>query len=478
MKALQVLSKPKLGSLAFILVVSVVLGLPLLLHGPLVSGADTYEHLNLITRFSEQFWRGDLYPRWLIDMNHGLGSPTYFVFPPLPAYVCVLLQPLARVFHFNAFTLAAFLPLLGSGICAFLWLRTMASGRVAAVAATLYMMMPYHLAIDLYHRCAIPECWGFVWMPLILYFAQGGVAGGRRAAAGLAIMSALMIFSHLISLAMFFPVPVGLAMVQSPAGQRLGSGIRIVAAMALGAGVSAIYLFPALSNEPYISAARFVSTEFYRPGNHLLSFGMGLFALSASGLPRYLQIISWDAISVVLLAAVGGFVAFTVGPRDSRKTVLFWIIVCCSAVFMMSRLSSPIWLSFHKLHEAVEFPWRFSTQLCLGALPLLVIALSHSLRDWPLPKAITFSIVFLVSAIWLASYGRVWWRYKVDMPPPPQDERRPISDHDVLLRAWLPPGTDQWSSLIAATGPKVRFKEGNGYVQGLLWKPRQSEFKT
>jgi hypothetical protein len=76
-----------------------------------------------------------LYPRWLADMNHGLGSPTYFVFPPLPAYLCVLLGPVGRAVHFNAFNFAAFLALLAWGICAFVFLRSKVGPTQAAVGA-------------------------------------------------------------------------------------------------------------------------------------------------------------------------------------------------------------------------------------------------------------------------------------------------------------------------------------------------------
>ena len=33
-----------------------------------------------------QLWSGELYPRWLLGMNSGFGSPTFFVYGPLPYY--------------------------------------------------------------------------------------------------------------------------------------------------------------------------------------------------------------------------------------------------------------------------------------------------------------------------------------------------------------------------------------------------------
>ena len=34
--------------------------------------------------FSQQFWDGELYPRWLPEPNQGFGGATYFFYPPLP----------------------------------------------------------------------------------------------------------------------------------------------------------------------------------------------------------------------------------------------------------------------------------------------------------------------------------------------------------------------------------------------------------
>jgi hypothetical protein len=44
--------------------------------------------------FAAQFWSGELYPRWLMDMNSGLGSPTFFFYAPIPYFVTSLIYPL------------------------------------------------------------------------------------------------------------------------------------------------------------------------------------------------------------------------------------------------------------------------------------------------------------------------------------------------------------------------------------------------
>jgi len=137
------LTRSDLGPLASILLVALLFGLPLLWFGPYQDGHDTAEHINFTGYFAEQFWKGELYPRWLVDMNTGLGSPSYFVYPSLPAFVFILVQPIAGILRLNAFSLAAWLPLLGSGFAAYIWLRTDAKRLVATLCAVLYMSMPY-----------------------------------------------------------------------------------------------------------------------------------------------------------------------------------------------------------------------------------------------------------------------------------------------------------------------------------------------
>ena len=101
-------------------IAAIILAFPMLRYGPLPTGHDTSEHLTYFRHFSPQFWSGDLYPRWLVTMNYGLGSPTFFVYPPFPSYASALLAPLGSALHFNAFNVAEFLALFVSGISAFL----------------------------------------------------------------------------------------------------------------------------------------------------------------------------------------------------------------------------------------------------------------------------------------------------------------------------------------------------------------------
>jgi len=80
-------------ALGLLLLWGAVLGLPLLSRGFRVDGHDFWAHTTWGGHFARQFWAGDLYPRWLVDHDEGLGRPTFF-YPPLPFWLTARLGPL------------------------------------------------------------------------------------------------------------------------------------------------------------------------------------------------------------------------------------------------------------------------------------------------------------------------------------------------------------------------------------------------
>jgi hypothetical protein len=460
-----------------LVVASLLLALPFLLYGPLPNAHDGAEHLNFTRFFSEQFWSGDLYPRWLRDMNHGLGSPSYFVYPPLPAYVCVAIEPICRLLHLNAFNIAAWLSLLCSGLCAFLWLRTFAVKRTAFVCSVLYMAMPYHLAIDLYRRSALSECWAFAWMPLLLYFAARITAGKRRSYYGFAITFALLIFSHLISVAMFFWIPVVWAVLVSRPGMKIVVALRLGLAMVLGSALSAVYLLPALSNAKYMPASRFMfNNEGYRLSNQLVFLGKGLFAHFTH--ENFLQTISLTVAGMLVLCIAAGVVAAL--PRSGKPNVqvYFWSSVGCFSVAMMCKGSAAIWQHIPSLHEAIQYPWRFNAVLCIAVTALLALGLtSLSARTVRLKAAIA-GVVIIIAGISLLVCGNILRFYALEKHNLVTDQTQLVNEHDGWFHAWVTPGTNQQAALAATEGPQVYVAEGTGYVRLTNWQPRLIDFDS
>lgn len=236
-----------------LILVGCVLMLPIIFYGTPFQSDDGITHARWYIHFSEQFWNGELYPRWLVGMNNGLGSPVLFYYPPVPYFLTSLLKPLFPndVFGWYQMGFSALYALILSGIFAYLWLKQIADEATALITAILYMATPYHLAFDLYIRFSFAEFWAFVWLPLILYFTHKMLDGKRPALVGFAITYALLIMTHLPTTLIFSIIPIGYAAVLS-ADAKLQNIGKIAASMILGAGLSAIYLYPAMTMQKYV----------------------------------------------------------------------------------------------------------------------------------------------------------------------------------------------------------------------------------
>jgi hypothetical protein len=436
----------------------------------MLSGHDTKEHINFGKYFAEQFWEGDLYPRWLLNMNHGLGSPSLFVYPPLPAYVYALLLPVAKILHLDAFCLGEYLCLLTSGLSAFFWMTTLAGRRVSLVVATLYMLMPYHLAVDFYRRGALAESWALAWIPLVLYFTTQAVRKKRYAIAGLALAYALLIVSHLISVLLFSALPLLLALTIAERGRKARALWTVIGGLALGTAVSAAYLVPAFANAKYFPVSR-VGGVVYPPENQLLVYGKKMF----TGDPQtgFVQSVALVTADTVLFIAFCGIMALKNGPRERKKLALFWLAVCPIPFFLVSMPSLAVWKALPWLTTAVQYPWRFDVILCVAALPLAAFLLSDVFRA-KRPKWGLLFVVLFFAATWVAGYAAAVKRYAL----PSGDRALTANEDDGWLEAWAPAGMDQYSALRASTGPRARFLTGQGAAAVLLWKPRHIEVQT
>ena len=466
--ASTVVVRPNVWSLWILGIAALILALPMLVHGPMLQGHDTYEHLNYSRHFSEQFWSGEWYPRWLTGMNHGLGSPTLFVYPPLPSYLYTILEPLGAGCHFDAFRMGEFLALFGSGICSFLWLSTMTSRGVALACAVLYMLMPYHLAIDFYRRTALSECWALVWIPLVLYFSTQLQRPKPRFSVGLAVAYAMLILSHLVSAFIISLIPLAVALTFSPRGHKLKSFLYTAAGMLLGVGLSCFYFLSALSHAKYFPVSRLPLWSYLE--GHLLTLGLMLHK-SSDG---FIRLMSLTVVDMVAVCIVCGVFVLATGHKGSKKRVLFWLMICVAPVLLMHGRSAAIWHACPPLFAAIQYPWRLNIVLCIATLPIVATFLSGISDVRPLFRAGVLALLFVLLTPWLASYGSIWGRYKVETAR----QMTSVSDDDGWFPAWTAPGIDEATALQATTGPKVRFLADMGTANIVLWKPRHIEFQT
>jgi len=423
--------------IVWILAATVILGYPVLRWG-LPRGHDSIVHVQWYACFSKQFWQGDLFPRWLASMNAGLGSPSLFVYGPLPYYATSLLEPLVRLWPSSSpenldLGVSVWIVTAVSGLCAYLWLRTMVTVNAAVAGALVYLIVPYHLSIDLYTRAAVPELWSFAWMPLTLYFAGKVIrTPAKSSMAGLAIAYALLVCTHLVATVLFTPVLLGYAIVVTEAGNPSLALRRFAVAMALGIGLSAVYTLPALAHEKNIPASRYIELQ---PNSdytkHFLFAGPE--RNLGAGSDRFLQKVSWLAVST-LAAAAAAFVWISSIPNRRTKPERFWMAVAILSLCMMLPVTNFIWRISRSL-QAVQFPWRYNMTLLLATSSLVALAVDHLRTSWRTWRIALAASIGAMVAVWIAVDLKSVVEFEVWKP-----DVTKLSAGDYLIPSWA-----QWS---------------------------------
>ena len=320
-------------------------------------------------QFTAEIRRGTLYPRWLPQSHGGLGSPTFYFYPPIGFYIAAIFG-LGGAPTYASILLAFATALAASGAAMFHWLKDWTERPL--LGACFYMVAPYHLC-DFYYRGALAEYCAFALIPLV-------TLGIKRCAEGrgitlLALSYAALIMTHLpvallTSLLLIAPYSLLLA---RKAGVR-ATLPRIAPALALGIGIAAIYLLPALNLQDYIAASKLWDAPQYHPT-----------AWNFFDPDRWIER-NGVIIMMVLtgFSAVGAIALF--GMR--REGWAAFALLCC---LLVSGIVPIFWAL--PIIEKIQFPWRvlvlvefaLATALArsrhralftaMAVIPLLVVAI-------------------------------------------------------------------------------------------------------
>jgi hypothetical protein len=334
-------------------------------------------------QFADQLRAAVLYPRWLTASHDGLGSPVFYYYPPLSFYPAGLLAALGLTPY--AAIIATFgLAFAASGAAFYRWAQGWTNHPLAA--GLFFMAAPYHLA-DFYGRGALAETCAIALIPLLALGLKRVTEG--RGAVLLALAYAAIIATHLplaLLASLFLVAPYAFAL-----GWRQPRTLLAFAApLALGVGLSAIYLVPALTLERYRDATVLWADPLLRPEFWLLING------AATGM----ALISLKVIAVVALPAL--FMAVRWHSPWAR-----YAIVCC---LIVAGLLPFIWSL--PLIRSVQFPFRalpfaefgLATAIALAprgegriaallALPALALSTTFLLAPAPAGPPVTLALL-------------------------------------------------------------------------------------
>jgi len=459
-----------------ILAVALILTLPAMVYGA-INAHDILVHLNWSNYFSQQFWAGELYPRWLLNMNSGLGSPTFFFYPPIPYYFTSL-------FYYFGFgespiwsqlILSAAFALIASGFTAYLWLKDITNAKSALIGSVIYMALPYHWAVDLYLRFSFTEYWAFVWMPLILYFSKKIVSGHKFAIPGFAISYALLIMTHLPTTLIFSIVPLGYILVLSERLQKITVSIRVFLAMAWGIGLSAIYLVPAMTTQNYVLLKEIANRPFFYYANNFLWRRYFIY-------PEFRVFIIYLSILLILMLGIS-CIAFTVTYKSSMKSLhresIYWLFVAIASGFMTLPMSKPIWVLLPML-QTIQFPWRFHVLSTVAATAIITLGFySFNKVSKGYPKKLLCLGMVLLFSILLSGIGMIYFNIE-----------KLVFDSETLVKMGqdAPEYRPKWVSAeifeqylvpdLAKNLPQVEVTTGQGSVSTQKWQPRSIVLQT
>jgi len=342
--------------------------LPILISGALLTADDTHFHVIWHNCFSRQLFSGDLYPRWLLEQNDGLGAPTFRFYGPLAFYISALisicLQKYSELYHIAA---AATLFVALSGVSCFYWLKRRYSSRSAAIASILYVVAPYHLAIDFYKRFAFAELLPFVIIPLLLLSVdqlEKRIIGRKILLIGVAY--ACLILSHPPTTLIFSAVLPIYALFSAKKGEASVRFLQTIVGMVLGVGCAAFYFFPALFDQNLVRIELY-HTDYFDYRNWFL------FPPSTSA--KLVLILAGTTLAHLFFLLIAAAIGFRTWSAEIKRINIFWITVALGSCFMMCKASNLIWEAIPML-QMVQFTFRYNILVVLATGPIVAQAVS------------------------------------------------------------------------------------------------------
>lgn len=283
-------------------------------------------HHNVVwtSQFGTEMASGNLYPRWLPHSFDGLGSPTFFFYPPITFWVAGAFDALG-LSTLAAINATGLLFLFISGGTMYIWLR--GRSRWPRLGAAAYMIAPYHL-MDFYVRGALAEFSAFAWLPLIALAIER--MPDRRALPLLALSYCGLLLTHLPTAML-----TGIFLIVPLAARKLWHDrlalLPLAASGMFAFGLSAFFLLPALTLQGEISSS-LLWTRHYSPSTWTF------FASS-------------DRLSdPVVYCLAFGLIALSWSARS------FWTAITAGAALAAAGLVPYIW-EIEPLTRA-QFPWR------------------------------------------------------------------------------------------------------------------------
>jgi hypothetical protein len=366
---------------------------------------DMTNHFFYMNQFQQGVRSGVLYPRWFADANNGYGIAVANYYPPGFYYTTTLVNALFNNWHTTLFVLMT-LMMAASGLAMYALSRTFFSRVASATAAVVYMALPYHL-LDLYWRGALPEIFGFVFLPLILYFVfKAGYGGALRHVAGLGLIYGLYLVTHFPVGVMFSYALAFYALIWALRARDWRILLRIGVGLSLGLAVSAIYWLPAALEMKevyeYTQDIFPYHLSYVQPIPNPDPFGATIY--NSLKLCALLLLVVWfiyrrepraDGSTIESLDQPMTGAARDVTTAARRLQISLWIVVGSASLFMTTAFSYDIGRWLPKIELTVPpFRWLAVATLFASLLSGAAIERLRTTQGWSPRRLLVLRVAF------------------------------------------------------------------------------------
>jgi len=369
------------------------------------SGHDFEFHMYSWMEVLGQWKHSIVYPRWAALGYWGYGEARFLFYPPaswtLGAALGAALpwKMVPGAYCWVVLTLA--------GVAMYRLAREWLSAPDALFTAAFYALNPYHLLI-VYWRSAYAELLAAALLPLLLLCVLRMTKPGFRPVLWLGLTLAAAWLTNAPAAVMIHYSVAGLAAVLAVLERSWRPLLRTALAIALGAGLAAFYLIPAVYETRWINIGEVLSPGVRPQDNFLFS------TLADPDHNRFNFL-----VSTVALAEIGVLVLVMWGSRnwwtkragmasDQRLWILLSVWGAGSAVLMFSA-TNLFWQHLPKL-RFVQLPFRWL--LCMNAALAMLLTLATRRWAWRwLASAV------LLAAVIVAGYRfqPPWWETASDI---------------------------------------------------------------
>jgi hypothetical protein len=399
----------KIAFWALCISLAIHIALSLALTPPI--GDDAYLHLSWLEDFAKLRAQGIAYPRWLPATFGGIGSPTFYLYPPLTSFVGDFYYSLGiahsgtALFHAVNVTL-----LLVSTATSFAWLRLRGFEKQYAVIGALIYSVAAYRYLDIFTRAALAEHAAFAWIPLV--FIAIDLCGREQELKN--YLAAIVAGITGWSLLLLTNIPAAsltamLAVVYSVAIYRrqILRVWPVIVSGILAVIICAFYLVPVLHFQQFAQTSQLWGFDVF--GSRWHHFLIELFETG----PRKGSIL----IVAVIMFAVGVVMSWILLTQTRGKATpqrLFARGLLCITLFCLVLqvpfIADPIWDVFKPL-QFLQFSWRLSIGLVLvlAAASALVLQLRLKYASYFVISVALISLFFYVRYTYIAS----------TFPPPP-----------------------------------------------------------